>query len=148
MVMVEVGSGLGLGVLEAVSHGLRVVGLEALRSNLALMHRALAANGWLYAHLNTGHLSTTGTAAFLARTSEDVQASGAKEAVARFLAACSSTDMHERAERQDGDGGIVCSLDAAVGRCGGHGGGSAVVATVVDDEGAGHVLDSASRHVS
>jgi hypothetical protein len=112
--MVEVGSGLGLTVLAAMSAGWRVVAFEALRSNLVLMQQAVLLNGWSHASA-TGNDMQPGARAFL-------------------HSACAGSNIgHEK-------GRHVCGVHAAVARCGGYPGDKVVVATLVHDQGHGHVL--------
>ena len=113
--MVEVGSGLGLMVLAAMSAGWRVLAFEALRSNLDLMQQAVRANGWSYA-------STTGDGMH-------------REPEARLHSACINGGNVGLEE-----GGHVCGVHAAVARCGGYQGGKVVLAAMALDQGAGHVL--------
>jgi len=112
--MVEVGSGLGLTVLAAMSAGWRVLAFEALRSNLVLMQRAVLLNGW-------SHASATGN---------DLHRGGR----ALLHSACAGGNIGYEKGRH------VCGVHAAVARCGGYPGGKVVVATLVHDQGDGHVL--------
>jgi len=126
-VMVDVGSGAGLSVLEAASYGWRVVALESLRSNVNLLREALSSNGW-------SHATTLPHSTALPHEQHTL--------IASQVSACA----HGR-HSSDAQGEHVCAVHAAVGGCELGRGGRVLVATISDDQGAALVLHPPSHEV-